>query len=134
MQKFSSKKDWWIVAFVICMSGLLIQLLLVMSAKGTWLDYPLHTTVYVLTIIVLWWPLWSTRYRVEADFVIIQSMWMKWRIPLSSIQKIEPSDFSSLAPALSLKRLRIEYEQAGTLHSILISPKDQQAFLRAIEK
>ncbi len=35
MQKFRSKIDWWILAFFIAMSGLLLQLVLTMYAKGT---------------------------------------------------------------------------------------------------
>ncbi|WP_257222498.1 MULTISPECIES: hypothetical protein [unclassified Acinetobacter] len=42
MYTFSSKKDWWVVAFIVCMSGLLIQLLLTMQAKGTMQQYPVH--------------------------------------------------------------------------------------------
>ena len=45
MHVFRSKKDWWLLAFVICMSGLLLQLLLTMQAKGTMQQYPLHTAV-----------------------------------------------------------------------------------------
>ncbi|MFV5502021.1 hypothetical protein VXP95_04225, partial [Acinetobacter sp. 226] len=71
MHVFRSKKDWWLLAFVICMSGLLLQLLLTMQAKGTMQQYPLHTAVYILTIIILWWPLWSTRYS-QTTLLFIQ--------------------------------------------------------------
>ncbi|WP_347453268.1 PH domain-containing protein [Acinetobacter thermotolerans] len=133
MQKFSSRKDWWIVAFIVCMSGLLLQLLLVMQAKGTLAQYPLHSAVYMLTIAVLWWPLFSTHYRVENGILTIKSIWLKWQIPLSSIQQIQPTDLSSIAPALSLKRLRIDYEKNGVKKFILVSPKDQAAFIQALQ-
>ena len=42
MRVFRSKKDWWLLAFLICMSGLLLQLLLTMQAKGTMAQYPVH--------------------------------------------------------------------------------------------
>ncbi|KGT46536.1 MULTISPECIES: PH domain-containing protein [Acinetobacter] len=133
MQKFRSKKDWWIVAFIVCMSGLLLQLLLVMQAKGTLEQYPLHSTVYMLTIAVLWWPLLSTRYIVENGILTVRSVWLKWQIPLSSIQQIQPTDLSSIAPALSLKRLKIDYEENGVKKFILVSPKDQAAFIQAVQ-
>lgn len=133
MQKFRSKKDWWIVAFIVCMSGLLLQLLLVMQAKGTLQQYPLHSAVYMLTIVVLWWPLLNTRYSVENGILTIRSVWLKWQIPLSSIQKIQPTDLSSIAPALSLKRLKIDYEENGMKRFILVSPKDQAAFIQALQ-
>lgn len=133
MQKFRSKKDWWIVAFIVCMSGLLLQLLLVMQAKGTLEQYPLHSTVYMLTIVVLWWPLLNTSYSIENDILTIRSVWLKWQIPLSRIQQIQPTDLSSIAPALSLKRLKIDYEENGAKKFILVSPKDQAAFIQAVQ-
>ena len=121
MHVFRSKKDWWLLAFVICMSGLLLQLLLTMQAKGTMQQYPLHTAVYVLTIIILWWPLWSTRYVVDNGVLTIKSLWLSWKIPLSEIQSIQPTDHSIIAPALSLKRLRIDYTEGGVQKFILVS-------------
>lgn len=132
MQVFASKKDWWLLAFVLCMNGLLIQLLLTMSAKGTMQAYPVHTVVYVVTIFVLWWPVWSTNYRVEQDVLYIRSLWFQWRIPLSNIQRIRPTDHSIIAPALSLKRLRIDYIASGKAKFILVSPRQQQAFIQAL--
>ena len=133
MHVFRSKKDWWLLAFVICMSGLLLQLLLTMQAKGTMQQYPLHTAVYVLTIIILWWPLWSTRYVVDNGVLTIKSLWLSWKIPLSEIQSIQPTDHSIIAPALSLKRLRIDYTDAGVQKFILVSPKDQTAFIQVLQ-
>ena len=133
MHVFRSKKDWWLLAFVICMSGLLLQLLLTMQAKGTMQQYPLHTAVYVLTINILWWPLWSTRYVVDNGVLTIKSLWLSWKIPLSEIQSIQPTDHSIIAPALSLKRLRIDYTDAGMQKFILVSPKDQTAFIQALQ-
>ncbi|EAM8863930.1 PH domain-containing protein [Acinetobacter lwoffii] len=133
MHVFRSKKDWWLLAFVICMSGLLLQLLLTMQAKGTMQQYPLHTTVYVMTIIILWWPLWSTRYSINKDQLIIKSLWLSWQIPLSAIQSIQPTDHSIIAPALSLKRLRIDYTDAGVQKFVLVSPKDQTAFIQVLQ-
>ena len=133
MHVFRSKKDWWLLAFVICMSSLLLQLLLTMQAKGTMQQYPLHTAVYVLTIIILWWPLWSTRYVMDNGVLTIKSLWLSWKIPLSAIQSIQPTDHSIIAPALSLKRLRIEYSVAGVPKFILVSPKNQSAFIQALQ-
>lgn len=132
MQVFRSKKDWWVIAFLVCMSGLLVQLLLVMYSKGTMQAYPLHTAVYVLTIIVIWWPVLNTRYQIQNDVLTIKSMWLTWRIPLSCIQQVQTTDHSIIAPALSLKRLRIDYVEAGISKFVLVSPKQQQAFIQAL--
>ena len=134
MQKFRSKKDWWILGFIIAMTGLLLQLLLTMYAKGNMVQYPVHTFTYVLTIVVLWWPVWSTQYRIEAEQLVIISMFLTWKIPLSAIQKISPSSNSVSSPALSLDRLRIDYQKQGKAKFILISPKDKQAFTLALQQ
>ena len=134
MQKFRSKKDWWILGFIIAMTGLLLQLLLTMYAKGNMAQYPVHTFTYVLTIAVLWWPVWNTQYRIEAEQLVITSMFLTWKIPLSTIQKISPSNNSVSSPALSLDRLRIDYQKQGKAKFILISPKDKQAFTQALQQ
>ena len=134
MQKFRSKKDWWILGFIIAMTGLLIQLLLTMYAKGTMAQYPVHTLTYVLTIAVLWWPVWNTQYRVEADQLVITCMFLTWKIPLSSIQQVSPSTNSVSSPALSLDRLRIDYLKEGKAKFVLVSPKDKTAFCQALQQ
>ena len=122
MQTFRSKKDWWVLAFAICMSGLLIQLLLTMYAKGTMSAFPVHTGVYFITIFVLWWPVFNTRYQVDAERLQIRCMFLKWDIPRDSIQKISKTNNSVASPALSLKRLKIDYLQAGQPKFVLVSP------------
>lgn len=132
MQTFRSKKDWWVLAFVICMSGLLIQLLLTMYAKGTMPAFPVHTGVYIITIFVLWWPIFNTRYQVDAERLQIRCMFLKWDIPRANIQKISKTNNSVASPALSLKRLKIDYVQAGQSKFVLVSPKDQAKFSQAL--
>ncbi|WP_180113627.1 PH domain-containing protein [Acinetobacter sp. YH12063] len=134
MQVFRSKKDWWVVAFIVCMSGLLIQLLLTMQAKGTMQQYPLHTAVYILTVLLLWWPIFNTRYQISATELNIRSMFLRWQIPLQDIQRISASQDLSAAPALSIKRLKIEYIQNGQRKFVMVSPKDKQAFTKALQQ
>ena len=132
VQKFRSKKDWWLVAFLICLSGLLIQLLLTMHAKGNISAYPIHTTTYILTIAFIWWPVLNTQYVIDGDYLKIKSMFFKWKIKLSDIQKISKTTNSASSPALSLDRLRIDYIQDGKAKFVLVSPKDQQNFVQSL--
>lgn len=133
MQKFHTKIDWWILGFLIAMTGLLIQLLYTMYAKGTMVEYPEHTTVYILTIAVIWWPVFNTRYIIENEALIIHSLFLKWHIPLENIQNISKTNNSISSPALSLDRLKIEYMKDGKIKQVLVSPRDQQAFRQAVE-
>ena len=134
MQKFHSKIDWWVLAFLICMTGLLVQLLLTMQAKGTMEAYPVHTAVYLLTIVVIWWPVWNTRYRVSEDCLTIRCLFLSWRIPLAQIQKVSPSNNSVASPALSLNRLKIDYQQDGVKKFVLVSPRHQDKFCAALKQ
>ena len=132
MQKFHSKIDWWILAFFIAMSGLLLQLVLTMYAKGTLSQNLLFAVVYALTIVLIWWPVLNTRYVIDKDTLLITCLFLKWRIPLSSIQKVTKTDFSIASPALSLDRLRIDYLKDGQAKFILLSPRNKEAFCYAL--
>ena len=132
MQTFRSKIDWWVLGFIISMTGLLLQLLLTMYAKGTIVQYPEHTTVYILTIILLWSPLFTTRYDLDTEMLKVRSLFFKWTIPLTDIQKVSATDHLDVSPALSLQRLRIEYLKDGEKQVILISPKKIDAFRQAL--
>ncbi|WP_287907434.1 PH domain-containing protein [Acinetobacter sp.] len=134
MQKFHTKIDWWVLGFLIAMTGLLVQLLFTMYAKGTMVEYPEHTTVYILTIAVIWWPVFNTRYMIQDGTLSISCLFLKWHIPLASIQKITPTHHSIASPALSLDRLKIEYEKEGEIKQVLISPRNQHVFIAAVEK
>lgn len=132
MQKFSSKKDWWLIAFLICLSGLLIQLLLTMHAKGNIVQYPVHAATYILTIAVIWWPVLNTNYIVDGDCLRIKSMFFKWNIKISDIQKVSKTSNSLSSPALSLDRLKVEYLKDGKSKFVLVSPKQKAQFVEAL--
>ena len=111
MQKFRSKKEWWVLAFIVCMTGLIIQLLVTMQAKGNIAAYPVHTATYIITVFILWWPIFNTRYVVDEKYLTIHSV---------------------ASPALSLDRLKVEYTKNGENKFILVSPKQHKAFCDAV--
>ncbi len=115
------------------MSGLLAQLILTTYGKGILMQNLLFVVVYALTIVLLWWPLWSTRYVVNQEQLTIRSLCFKWVIPLSAIQSVSETDNSISSPALSLDRLKIEYLKEGQTKTILVSPKDKVAFKAALK-
>ncbi|OTG88050.1 hypothetical protein B9T31_00545 [Acinetobacter sp. ANC 4558] len=134
MQKFHTKIDWWVYAFLICLTGLLIQLLITMQAKGNITAYPFHSITYLLTILVIWWPVANTRYVVDHENLIITCMFLKWKIKLSDIEKIEPTSNSVSSPALSLNRLKIEYTKGGKNKFVLVSPRNKDKFYQALQQ
>lgn len=134
MQTFRSKIDWWVLGFIIAMTGLLLQLLVTMYAKGTMQEYTEHTAVYIITIAVLWWPILNTRYVVGENTLTIHCLLFKWRIPIVNIEKISKTNHSISSPALSLNRLKIEYLNEGKSKYILVSPRNPQKFYQALQQ
>ncbi|WP_312050499.1 PH domain-containing protein [Acinetobacter courvalinii] len=132
MQVFRSKIDWWFWGIVIATSGLLLQLLWTMYIKGTIQEYPEHAVIYFFTIVLLWWPILNTRYIVTEQHLVIRSMLFKWQINRSNITKVSESHNLISSPALSLDRLRIDYQKNGVASHILISPKDKDVFCQAL--
>lgn len=134
MQVFYSKKDWWVVAFVICMSGLLIQLLLTMHSRGTDQMYPVHTAVYSLVVLLLWWPIFNTRYKIDDDYLTVKCLFLSWKIKKQDIEKISLTSNSIASPALSLDRLKIEYTVNNQRKFLLVSPRNQAKFCAALNQ
>lgn len=134
MQTFRSKIDWWLWGVVIATTGLLLQFLWAMYVKGTMQEYPEHAVLYFLTIALLWWPILNTRYLVTEQHLTIHSMLFKWQINQSDITKISVSHNLISSPALSLDRLHIDYQKDGVASHILVSPKNKQAFCKALNQ
>ena len=134
MQIFRSKIDWWVLGFLICLTGLLLQLLLTMQAKGTLLQFPVHAAVYVMTIAFVWWPAWNTKYTVDEEYLSIRCLFLTWKIKRSEIQSISKTNNSVASPALSLKRLKVDYLKEGESKFVLVSPRNQQAFWDALNQ
>ena len=75
------------------------------------------------------WLLLATNYRVESGNLRVRCGPFSWTIPLDQIESVQPSRSVLSSPALSLDRLRIRY---GNGRSVLVSPRDKEAFLAAI--
>lgn len=134
MKIFRSKIDWWVLGFLICLTGLLLQLLLTMQAKGTLLQFPVHAAVYVMTMAFVWWPAWNTKYTVDDEYLSIRCLFLTWKIKRSEIQSISKTNNSVASPALSLKRLKVDYVKEGEPKFVLVSPRNQQAFCDALNQ
>lgn len=119
---------------MIATSGLLLQLLWTMYIKGTIQEYPEHAVIYFFTIVLLWWPILNTRYIVTEQDLMIHSMLFKWQINRSDITKVSESHNFISSPALSLDRLRIDYQKNGVISHILISPKDKDVFCKLLQQ
>ena len=126
---FKSEVDLWlwvIVALVVIIS-LVVSVRLFLKASlagcltGAWL--------MAIGIGLPLWLFYTTHYVVKDEVVRIQSGPFKWTIPIASINQVVETSNPLSSPALSLRRLKIVYDNNK---SVMVSPKDRDEFLVAI--
>ena len=126
---FRSKVDLWLV--VVLLGASMAPLLVVASAfrdGAAWLP---HVAVSLLMTAASLWLLTTTKYTVSDSEVLVQSGPLKWRLEVKSITSVAPSRSLISSPALSMQRLRIDYEHGHK--SLLASPRDRDGFIKAVE-
>lgn len=126
---FRSAIDTWFYLVVIAAAAIVIAALLPVMETGS---PGVMAAAVVSAVVAIGLPLWllaSTRYTVTHELLIVRSGPFRWHIPRSEISEIQPSRSFLSSPALSLDRLEIKY---GAGKSILVSPADKEAFIRAL--
>jgi len=95
--------------------------------------YPMAVGLRAGLLFVLLFALWTalgTSYTLDAASLLVRCGPFRWTIPLRDIHSLTPTRDPRSGPALSLDRVRIDY---GANRSILISPRDRDAFIRDLE-
>jgi hypothetical protein len=127
---YPSKIDAHIFFFVVVLPlGLLFATITELPIHLYPTSFVLRTLLVVVLLLALWTAL-GMSYTLDARSLHIRCGPFRWSIALKEIQSVTPTRDARSGPALSLYRLRIEY---GTRHRIMISPRDQESFLRDIE-
>ena len=126
--RFVSKRDAWLVAVLWAAS-------LVDFAVAAWLwsggaaaprfVAPLLVAAGLFQLHVLY----ATDYTVDGETLRIRASLFRWRIPLASIESVEPTRNPLSSPACSLDRLLIHH---GGGRRVMVSPEDKDGFLRAL--
>jgi len=125
---FRSKIDAWLLGVLVLAA--LPAFGVAVAALRAGEDWIHHLVVGVAVVVVLLWLVVPTRYTVAAGLLLLQCGPMRWRIPAREITRITPTRSLTSSPALSLDRLRIEYD--GGRQAVLVSPVDQDAFIAAV--
>jgi hypothetical protein len=127
---FPSKVDAWLAAVlavsIVVALGAVVQVLVSDEPAAWWIAALLLGAGVALPL----WVLLGTRYHLDAGALHVRSGPFKWRIPVESITSITPTKDPRSGPALSLSRLRVDYANGK---SLLVSPRDEERFLRALE-
>lgn len=132
--KFRSKIDWWLLLiFIVITANIVIKIYETNHLYSLASSFP-HLIIYSLVIFIIWLPIFNTYYVVENNTLVIKSLVFRWKINLNDITQIEPTHNPLSSPALSLDRLKIYYMKNGKIATVMISPKNKEAFLQAINK
>lgn len=118
---FNSKIDLWIAlviggGFVLCAYSAVDQVRLTRSWASV---IPAALFVGVLLLFL------PTKYVLGEEQLTVRSGLMHWEIPYRVIEGVAPTHNLLASPALSLDRLRIDYNGGA----VMISPKDKERFL-----
>lgn len=125
--RFDSKIDSWLLVVIIAAGGISIMAAAPAFYQGMWwIAVPL---IAIFGFVI--WVFRSTYYIVDPNEVIVRSGPFRWRVPIAEIEGIKPTHNPLSSPALSLDRLSISYSCG---RQIMISPKDKEGFLSAIEQ
>ena len=125
---FRSKIDLGLLVVLVAAAALpFAQALAGLRSGSSWIP---HALTFGLLAASFSWLVLTTKYTVTQDTLLVQSGPFRWRIAKSEITQIVPSKSMLSSPALSLDRLRIDY--AAGRKSVLISPQDQEGFLKAV--
>lgn len=127
---YSSRVDAWIVLLlVVVLGGTLVAAALEAAESGD-VRILIFAGIGVLfpcvLIGILSIPL---AYRLDETILTIRSGLITWKVPIGGIREIRKTSNPLSAPAWSLKRIRIDYDNEGHPAWILISPQDRDAFI-----
>ncbi|PZN13402.1 MAG: hypothetical protein DIU69_00530 [Bacillota bacterium] len=116
---FPSERDYWL--------GLLVWAPPLLFLYEAITDGPRPAVAIALGIsLLIAWLWFGTGYRITAAELHVKAGPFRWRVPLSSIRRVRPTNSPLSAPALSLRRLEIALEHG---QSILVSPTNRESFI-----
>ena len=126
---FTAKIDTWVLALIagsamVCLyaAGSTVR----EAVPGRWMI----ASVLLASAASSMWILLSTSYTLDGAELRVRCGPFRWDIPLAEIRSVKSTRNPLSSPAPSLDRLRIDY---GAGRSMMISPREKQAFLRELE-
>ncbi|HEX6994681.1 MAG TPA: PH domain-containing protein [Gammaproteobacteria bacterium] len=135
--EFRSKVDRWLLVVMVAAAATTVLTVVFALAIGIWQSgpaalffIPLFIPMVAVGVGLPWWLLRSTRYTLTPEELRIVCGPFHWTVRLKDIRRVSRTSNPLSSPALSLRRLRIEY---GNRRFVMISPDDEERFLRELE-
>lgn len=125
---YKSKVDWWVVFVPFFIIG---AELLLFVARHMWIGIIILglVTSFILTIFI------RTIYVITGNTLIVTCGFIiNYRIDIGKIYSIKSSSSFESAPALSIDRISIHYNDDNGRSYVLISPKDKNGFIKALQE
>jgi hypothetical protein len=132
---FRSRVDLWLVAvaLVVAVGGLAVAMTVPSTNAGLGKDagVAIGAAAAVLVLLLFWWTYRTTVYTLDDDALDVRCAGLHRRVAYRDITGVQYSTDASSAPALSLRRLKVCY---GRDDGLLISPRDREAFIAALQR
>lgn len=131
---YRSKVDWWVgpiigLGVVVILGNGVFLLVKPPPGASPAILAPIAIGMFLMAAFMAW-ILFSTRYMITDRDLLVRSAFIRWRIPLDQIIEVFPTHNPLSSPALSLDRLRVNYERPNRKTTfIMISPKAKDQFL-----
>lgn len=126
---FRSRIDWWLAVLIFGALGAAAWAvgseLWRKPTTGNWVA----AIVTGLTLTLVIWIFASTAYDIGPEELVVRSGPLRARVPIASIRRVSASRTPLAGPALSLRRLEVEY---GKYDTAIVSPADRAAFIAAL--
>ena len=126
---FRSRIDWWLAALIFGVLGLAAwrvgAAVWSKPTPGNWVAAGVTAVVLAISV----WFFATTEYEVDAESLVVRSGPIRERVPIASIRRISTSATLLAGPALSLRRLEVDY---GKYDTAIVSPSDQAGFISAL--
>jgi hypothetical protein len=117
---------WLVVVAVLAIGGALAEAVYLFPVSPSGAFVAMSIAVLVAGAIgTLTFP---CEYVLEADHLLVRAGLVRWRVPYRTVTAIAASRSPWSAPALSLRRVRIDHAR-GVL---LVSPRDREGFMAAL--
>ncbi|MEM1158652.1 MAG: PH domain-containing protein [Verrucomicrobiota bacterium] len=133
-EHYSSQVDTWLVALIAC----ILLGVLILAAFISWKSGDYRAVVFVLVcelvtagmMALIAYPL---QYQLSPDKMLVRSGVMRTEVPVHKITGIQKTRNPFSAPAWSLDRLKIDYDNKGYPAYVIVSPTDQERFIKQLK-
>jgi hypothetical protein len=135
---FRSAVDWWLAVLVfgaVISSPLVVVVATIINWPG-WVEAIGNMAIGLIAPAIVFTVAWPIDYTFTGDDLVVRAgLFLRWRVPISGIERIEQTRNPLSSPAMSLNRLRITYRaDRGGPGEMMISPVRRDEFLTELER